>query len=394
MDQQLKQRLIGVSIIVALSVIFVPMLFDKSEDKGKITASGIPPIPEDVLEKPLELPKTAEELAPKEKSEAPAETGYHIVPLTDEPAPKEPAKAKAKPGEEAAHEESLHIVDPDEEKPKPEPEKPVPAVNKPAGEMGNAAAVKPTNAKPKAGQETKPAKSHPLEVDGDEGELPMPAPAKETAPHTRKPKAHQPGSKPAETLKDEDDLPIPAPNKPETRKPKLHPPGPKPAETVRDEGTTPAPAKPESSTAKPKTAASLKPLAPQHHSAAKTEQTESTEAPAAKPATPTTSTSHPAPAGKPPAGEKAKPAKVEREEHQPPSHWVLQAGSFTNEDKARSLAEKLRQSNPSAHVETVHGANGSFHKVLIGPESERSRVEQIRKRVENETGIKGLISPR
>ena len=63
MEQQLKQRLIGLTIAVALVVIFVPMLFEKSDDKGKFSTAGIPAIPEDVLEKPLELPKTAEDLA-------------------------------------------------------------------------------------------------------------------------------------------------------------------------------------------------------------------------------------------------------------------------------------------------------------------------------------------
>ena len=91
MDQPLKQRLIGVTIAVALVVIFVPMLFDKSDDKGKLASGGIPPIPDDVLEKPLELPKTAEDLAPKDSEKPPAESGYRIVPLNEEA----PAKPKA-----------------------------------------------------------------------------------------------------------------------------------------------------------------------------------------------------------------------------------------------------------------------------------------------------------
>ena len=98
MEQQLKQRLIGVTIVVALVVIFVPMLFDQSDDKGKFSAIGIPAIPDDVMEKTIELPKTAEDLAPKEsegegggESEGkPAESGYRIVPLNNEPPPAKP----------------------------------------------------------------------------------------------------------------------------------------------------------------------------------------------------------------------------------------------------------------------------------------------------------------
>lgn len=97
MDQQLKQRLIGVTIVVALVVIFVPMLFEKSDEKGKFGNMGIPSIPEDVMEKSIELPKTAEDIAPKEEDEkTPVETGYKIVPLHDEPPTKSPPNPKEK----------------------------------------------------------------------------------------------------------------------------------------------------------------------------------------------------------------------------------------------------------------------------------------------------------
>jgi len=85
MEQQLKHRLIGVIIIVALVIIFVPMLFEKSDDKGKLSSTGIPSIPDDILEKNIDLPKTAEEIAPpKEDEKKPAESGYKIVPFENE----------------------------------------------------------------------------------------------------------------------------------------------------------------------------------------------------------------------------------------------------------------------------------------------------------------------
>ena len=72
MDQQLKQRLIGVIIVVALVVIFVPMLFEKSDDKGKFSSTGIPSIPDDILEKTIELPKTAEDMHPRKMEQNPS----------------------------------------------------------------------------------------------------------------------------------------------------------------------------------------------------------------------------------------------------------------------------------------------------------------------------------
>ena len=105
MDQSLKQRLIGVTIVVALVVIFVPMLFEKSEDREKFSSTGIPSIPDDVMEKNIELPKTAEDVAPKEEEEKKAEDhGYKIVPMNEEPSPKpklaEESNAKPAPGQE------------------------------------------------------------------------------------------------------------------------------------------------------------------------------------------------------------------------------------------------------------------------------------------------------
>ena len=88
MEQQLKQRLIGVIIVVALIVIFVPMLFEKSDDKGKLSSTGIPSIPDDILEKTIELPKTAEDIAPpKEDEKKTVESVYKIVPFNNEDTP-------------------------------------------------------------------------------------------------------------------------------------------------------------------------------------------------------------------------------------------------------------------------------------------------------------------
>lgn len=115
MEQELKQRLIGVIVIVALAVIFFPMLFDQREDKER-AANGIPPIPENVLETQLELPKSAEDLAPKEEKAAP-ESGFRIVPLTDPPVEKKAPTATppAEQAEASADEPSAEPGDADED---------------------------------------------------------------------------------------------------------------------------------------------------------------------------------------------------------------------------------------------------------------------------------------
>lgn len=61
MDQQLKTRLIGVTIIVSLVVIFVPMLFEDSSDVegGDVNSVSAPEFPQEFDSQALPLPSTA-----------------------------------------------------------------------------------------------------------------------------------------------------------------------------------------------------------------------------------------------------------------------------------------------------------------------------------------------
>jgi DedD protein len=56
-ETSLKQRLIGAAVIVALAVIFIPMLFDNAERKNPVTQDmSVPPEPEYTFKKPSEMP--------------------------------------------------------------------------------------------------------------------------------------------------------------------------------------------------------------------------------------------------------------------------------------------------------------------------------------------------
>ncbi|SMF95588.1 DedD protein [Methylomagnum ishizawai] len=107
MDEQLKQRLLGATIIVGLVVIFVPMLFeDPGHPKDKAAVELSAP-PEPIEQKSIELPKSAADIAQAEQPEnkkgqkTAAETGYRVIPLEDAPPPK-PPKAEPPPEEAAA----------------------------------------------------------------------------------------------------------------------------------------------------------------------------------------------------------------------------------------------------------------------------------------------------
>lgn len=88
MDDQLKQRLWGATVLVALAVIFVPMLFDeKGEGRGGITSTNIPPLPSEVQEREITLPAMPDEGKQEAEAGAGSETreraGYRIIPLDD-----------------------------------------------------------------------------------------------------------------------------------------------------------------------------------------------------------------------------------------------------------------------------------------------------------------------
>ncbi len=188
MEQQLKQRLIGVIIFVALIVIFVPMLFEKSDDKGKLSSTGIPSIPDDILEKNIDLPKTAEDIAPpKEDEKKTVESGYKIVPFNNEDTPpKSKSSGQPKPKIEGKMDKPLTPEEEDTSKePKPgievekeiqpvEAVKQTPAIlpdaNKPKPQVHRLVKAKHHKAERKAEPVASPATEPDADLDPVEGE--------------------------------------------------------------------------------------------------------------------------------------------------------------------------------------------------------------------------------
>jgi Uncharacterized protein conserved in bacteria len=81
MDPSLKQRLTGAAVLVILAVIFIPMLLDNSEEQDQvITATNIPPQPEDM---PLVPP--AADFSSRVIPLQPQETGQSLPPETEGP---------------------------------------------------------------------------------------------------------------------------------------------------------------------------------------------------------------------------------------------------------------------------------------------------------------------
>ncbi len=71
--------------------------------------------------------------------------------------------------------------------------------------------------------------------------------------------------------------------------------------------------------------------------------------------------------------------------------WVVQLGSFAESGNALGLRDRLRSKGYAAFVETVKLDGSKSTRVYVGPELLKARALVVRKRLEHELGMKGLI---
>jgi len=107
LDKGLLQRMVGALVLIAIAVIFVPMLFNRQDDLRHVTvdAPSIPaaPVVADIEMQPVEVPEAKS--APEgfeiieEEGDATAATAEDPVPAPVEPPAPAPAPAPAAPAE-------------------------------------------------------------------------------------------------------------------------------------------------------------------------------------------------------------------------------------------------------------------------------------------------------
>ncbi|CAI8747485.1 SPOR domain-containing protein [Methylocaldum szegediense] len=355
MDQQLKQRLIGATIIVSLVVIFVPMLFeDRQGDQYAAGTGDIPDLPKEVETKSIELPKTAAEAAPSSGEEH-VSSGYRIIPLTDE----DPEGAGSDSPELGTSSNELRDS---------------------VARGSSTDADNDVSASLGDGQ-TNPAPSDDARAVSTE------TPAKATASGKPKPTSSSKAKsdRPSLTAKRSEDIvadSLATPEQPAAA-PKTKP---KAALTKPVEKVSKKPETEKASRSNPNVK-----LASPSVSSQKPTQTKST-ADASKVARSES-------VAKAPESVSASPATGSEAKLNAPdtaddlAAWVVQTGSFTAEGNARALAEKLRKSNFPAFVEVVSNSGTSIYRVQVGPELSRTRAEQVQKQIENTVGIKGIVIP-
>lgn len=71
--------------------------------------------------------------------------------------------------------------------------------------------------------------------------------------------------------------------------------------------------------------------------------------------------------------------------------WAVQLGAFSNADEAAALRDRLRSSGFSAFVEQVPTERGSLTRVRVGPVGSREAAEQLRAQVAARQGVSGMV---
>lgn len=145
-----------------------------------------------------------------------------------------------------------------------------------------------------------------------------------------------------------------------------------PAAPARTEALPPEPAKPVA-TAKPATPPAPKPE-PAKPAVTKPEPTK----PVATPAT--TAAAKPAPSVP------AAPAASG-------TGFAVQLGAFGKAEDANALRDKVRAAGFSAFVEQVRTDKGALNRVRVGPVANRADAEQLRAQVAAKVGISGMVRP-
>jgi DedD protein len=73
------------------------------------------------------------------------------------------------------------------------------------------------------------------------------------------------------------------------------------------------------------------------------------------------------------------------------SAWIVQLGSFTDEENAQSLNKKLREAGYPAFVEPLK-KNGKFsYRVRVGPEIKRSEADKLLKKLKEKMKLDGIV---
>jgi cell division septation protein DedD len=152
----------------------------------------------------------------------------------------------------------------------------------------------------------------------------------------------------------------------------------------------PAPAAPAVATSAPTTVAAAEPAKP---AAPKPVETKPEPKPEAKPVTPA-----PKPvAAKPAETKPAEPVKPAAPKPAPPAAakigFAVQVGAFSDATEAGAMRERMRGAGFTAFTESVTTDQGKLTRVRVGPVLDRAAADQLKSQIQSKTGVDGIVRP-
>ncbi len=121
-----------------------------------------------------------------------------------------------------------------------------------------------------------------------------------------------------------------------------------------------------------------------------------TTAPAAKPEPPKPAPKPETPKPEPKPDAASKPATAPTTPAAPAASGVgfaVQLGAFGQANDANALRDKVRAAGFSAFVEQVRTEKGTLHRVRVGPVANRADAEQLKAQVAAKVGVAGMVRP-
>ncbi len=73
------------------------------------------------------------------------------------------------------------------------------------------------------------------------------------------------------------------------------------------------------------------------------------------------------------------------------SAWVVQVASFSDESKAFKLRDRLRGAGIACFIERGRSDAGTIYRVKAGPVLRKSEADQLKKQVDKQTKLEGLV---
>jgi DedD protein len=85
------------------------------------------------------------------------------------------------------------------------------------------------------------------------------------------------------------------------------------------------------------------------------------------------------------------PAAVAEPPEALPQAFAVQIGSFSSEENAAALRDRLRGNGYSAFLDRATVDGRTVIRVLVGPDARREHSERLRDRIDSELSLKGVV---